>query len=79
MLSAHREPTAREAAILRLALQGILDAVKEGGDLGAPRGVLYSALMDKISLAQFEQIMSALVRLGKVRQKGQLYFWVADL
>jgi hypothetical protein len=79
MLSPHGHPAAHDAALLRLALQGILDAVKEAGDLGAPRGVLYSALMGKISLAQFEQIMSALVRFGKLRRKDQLYFWIADL
>jgi hypothetical protein len=79
MLSPHGHPAAHDAALLRLALQGILDAVKEAGDLGAPGGVLYSALMDKISLAQFEQVMSALVRLGKLRRKHQLYFWIADL
>jgi hypothetical protein len=83
MLSPHSEPTAEQARLLHLALQGILDAVKEGGDLGAPSGVLYSAIdtssNGRVSLAQFQQIMSALVRLGKVRQKGDLYFWLADL
>jgi hypothetical protein len=33
----------QKAAVLRLALQAILDAVKEGGSLGAPGGVLYAA------------------------------------
>ena len=79
MLSSHSQPAAEQARLLHLALQGILDAVKEGGDHGAPGGVLYSALMGKISLAQFEQIMNVLVRMKKVRKQGQLYFWLADL
>jgi hypothetical protein len=69
----------QKAAALRLALQAILDAVKAAGDLGAPGGVLYAALIDRISLWQFEQIMEALVHMGKLRKRGDLYHWVADL
>ena len=69
----------QKAAALRLALQAILDAVKEAGDLGAPGGVLYAALLGRMSLAQFEQIMAALVRMGKLRREGDLYYWAADL
>ena len=71
--------TQQKAAALRLALQAILDAVKEAGSTGAPGGVLYAALLDRMSLHQFEQIMSALVKAGKLRREGDLYFWVADL
>jgi hypothetical protein len=70
---------AQRAAALRLALQVILDAVKEGGNRGAPGGVLYAALIGRISLQQFEQMMAALVKMGKLRKSGDLYFWVADL
>jgi hypothetical protein len=56
-----------------------IDAVKDGGDHGAPAGVMYAAVCDKISLTQFEQIMDALVRMKKVRKRGDLYFWLADL
>ena len=69
----------QKVAALRLALQAILGAVKEAGDLGAPGGVLYAALIGRISLQRFEQIMTALVRAGKLRRAGDLYFWVADL
>jgi hypothetical protein len=64
---------------LRLALPAILDAVKEAGSLGAPGGVLYAVLMDRPSLQQFEEIMAALVSMGKLRKSGDLYHWVADL
>jgi hypothetical protein len=69
----------QKAAALRLALQAILDAVKEAGDLGAPGGVLYAALIGRMSLGQFEQIMAALVSMGKLRKRGDLYVWIADL
>lgn len=56
-----------------------VEAVKAGGTMGAPAGTLYAAVMDKISLDQFEQIMSTLVIMGKVRKSGHLYHFVADL
>jgi hypothetical protein len=69
----------QKATLLRLALQAILDAVKEGGDRGAPGGVLYAALIGRISLHQFEQLMEVLVKLGKLRKQGDVYYWLADL
>jgi hypothetical protein len=65
--------------LLRQLCQMFIDAVKEGGSLGAPGGVLYAAVLDKMSLYQFEQMMSALVAMGKVRRCGELYHFVADL
>lgn len=56
-----------------------IEAVKAGGSHGAPAGVMYAAVMDKMSLAQFEQVMSALVAMGNVRKDGHLYHHVADL
>lgn len=64
---------------LRLLLATFIDAVKAGGTIGAPAGVMYAAVCDKITLAQFNQIMGALVTAGKVRKQGDLYFYVADL
>jgi hypothetical protein len=70
---------ANQSGQLRTILQIFIDAVKAGGEVGAPGGVLYSAVMDKMSLGQFEQIMSALVQTGKVRKSGHVYHWLADL
>jgi hypothetical protein len=52
------------------------DAVKVAGSLGAPGGVLYSAVMEKLTLSQFEAIMGALVAAGHLRKSGHLYFYV---
>jgi hypothetical protein len=59
--------------------QMFIDAVKEGGSMGAPAGVMYAAVMDKMTLNQFQQVMSALEAMGKVRRTGVLYHFVADL
>jgi hypothetical protein len=73
---AQREALQREA-VRRLA-DCFIDAVKEGGERGAPAGVLYAAVLGTISLAQFNQIMAALVKAGRLRKDGDLYFHVAD-
>lgn len=70
---------AQTAQLLRTMLQTFVDAVKEGGSLGAPGGVLYAAVMDKITESQFSAIMDSLVATGKLRRQGDLYFHVADL
>jgi hypothetical protein len=69
----------QQARAVRIVCGAIVEAVKEAGDLGAPGGVLYAVLQGSISLAQFEQLMSALVKTGKLRRDGDLYFWLADL
>ncbi len=55
--------------------QAVIESVELAGDLGAPAGHLYAALMTVgCSLDQFESIMSALVKAGKLRRSGDLYF-----
>jgi hypothetical protein len=72
-------PQAQQGRLLIELLQLFIDAAKTGGSVGAPGGVMYSAVCDKISLQQFQSIMNTLVRLKKVRKQGDLYFWLADL
>lgn len=53
----------------------IVEAVKAAGTLGAPGGTIYAALMAHgITLAQYEQLMAALVGAGKLTKQGHLYF-----
>jgi hypothetical protein len=66
--------TLEQIKALQAAAKMFIDAVKEAGSLGAPAGVMYAAVMGKLSLSQFEQIMSGLVRAGKLRKEGDLYF-----
>lgn len=66
-----------QRAALAAIVAAVIDAVKVAGPLGAPAGVLYAALMSHgCTLSQFQSLMSALVRAGKVRQEGHLYFAV---
>jgi hypothetical protein len=55
-------------------LEGIVDAVKVAGPMGAPGGVLYAAMMGHMSYQTFETVMGALVQAGKVSRRGQCYF-----
>ena len=53
----------------------IIETVKEVEPDGASGGSIYLALMEHgCTLAQFEQIMGALVEAGKLRQEGHLYY-----
>ena len=67
-------PTIQQLQALRAACDLILEAVRESGPLGAPAGVMYAALMAHgCTLNQFESIMGALVRAGKLRKSGDCY------
>jgi hypothetical protein len=65
-------------AALALILEAVVDAVRAGGPEGVPGGTLYAALMSVgCTYEQFEHIMSALVKFGKLRKSGKLYFVVS--
>jgi hypothetical protein len=63
-------------ALLMLA-NAIVETVKEAGEQGAPGGSIYAALMDKVSLETYSEIMAGLVEVGKLRKVGHVYFDVA--
>ena len=63
-----------QRAILAIAT-AIIETVKEVEPDGASGDSIYLALMKHgCTLAQFEQIMSALVEAGRLRQEGHLYY-----
>lgn len=67
-------PTAAQAQALRAIVAAVVDAIAAAGPLGAPGGTLYAALMAHgCTLSQFESLMAALVRAGKVTRSGDLY------
>lgn len=70
MLSRDQQDTA-----IRMICDGIVEAVKAAGKLGAPGGVLYAAFIGAgLTLNQFETIMRVLVKTGRLERKGHLYF-----
>lgn len=75
--------TPQQVQAVRQLAKGFVETVKEaqdaGGGIGVPGGIMYAALMDKLSLSQFEQIMGGLVKAGYLRKAGDCYFHVRDL
>jgi len=67
-------PTTEQVAALRAVASAIIEAVRAAGPMGAPGGVIYAALMSNgCTLAQYESIMSAMVRSGNLTRHGDLY------
>lgn len=60
---------------LRAIVVAVTEAVRAAGATGAPGGVLYAALMAQgCTLNQFESLMGALTRAGKLSKCGECYF-----
>lgn len=67
--------TIEQIKALKAVADAIIETVKGAGPLGAPGGHIYAALMAQgCTLHQYEQIMSGLVRAGKLRKSGDCYF-----
>jgi hypothetical protein len=61
-------------AIRRLA-DAIVDSVKEAGEAGAPSGFVYAALnAHGITLDQYYSFIAVLVKVGRLRQEGDLLY-----
>lgn len=64
----------QQAAALRMIVSAVLETIQQAGPIGAPGGHLYAALMAQgCSLSQFESLMGALVRSGRVEKRGDCY------
>ena len=65
----------QKSEMVKTLLDAVVNAVSYYGKMGAPGGHLYAALMvHGFTLNQFENLMDALVRIGKLRRSGNLYF-----
>ena len=67
------EGTERERAVKALStiVKAIIDTVNET-PTGAPNGIVYAALMNVLTLQQYERIIYQLVALGKIKKSGDL-------
>jgi hypothetical protein len=73
------ELTDEQRNALRLVVGAVLDAVKAAMPVGAPGGVIYAAMAAQGgSFNQYTSLMAALVRNGKLRKDGNLYFIVGE-
>jgi len=70
----------QQAQALRQVAKAVIDTVKESGDLGAPGGIMYAAMMAQgCTLEQFEAIMGGLIRAGRLSKSGECYHFIRDL
>jgi hypothetical protein len=73
--------TAREQHDALLVLRRIADAiiaVVNETPHGAPGGVMYAAVMEYMSITQFQTMMRVLVEAGRITKRGNLYFPAAS-
>ncbi len=68
------KPTPQQLQALQALCGIIVETVNEVGTAGAPAGVMYAALCGRVSLDQFEQITNALVKLGKIKKRGHVFY-----
>lgn len=60
--------------IIRAICNAVLESAHAGGEMGAPGGVLYAAMMTYgVTLDQYERIMGGLVRARFLEKRGQCY------
>jgi hypothetical protein len=59
--------------VLRRIADAITAVVNEMPD-GAPAGPMYAAVMQHLSLDQFEAIMRVLVEAGRITKRGDCYY-----
>ena len=65
----------QESSLVKMVCDAVIESVALAGSQGAPAGPLYAALMQYgFTLEQFERIMGALVRIGELEKRGQLYY-----
>lgn len=65
-----------QIAAVRAVAAVLTDTVREMGPEGCPSGHLYAAVMSKLTLSQYEQIIGALVGAGRLRKSGHVLYAV---
>jgi hypothetical protein len=57
-----------------IAIKAIADAIREAGKI--PSGTIYVAVMGKMDLSQFQQIIDLLKKSGRVTESNYELSWV---
>lgn len=65
------KPTANK--VLGILRETVLEAIDASGSRGIPSGHLYAALMQYMTLDQYQGFMAAMVRDGLVTQSGFVF------
>lgn len=71
--------TPEQIQAIRAIAKALLETVEEMREQGAPSGPMYAAVMHRLSLDQYTQFMSGLVKGGHVRQDGDVYYFVKGM
>jgi hypothetical protein len=77
-IGAHNNEIARRSVTMTdvenraaaLVVQTIVETIEEVGDNGAPLGIMYAALMDKISYETFVKVISALEQASIIKVRN---------
>lgn len=65
-------PTDKQLAAIRFVALAILEAVTAAGDRGIPSGHLYAMLAGRMNLDSYNLFVDALVKHGKITNRGHL-------
>lgn len=67
------DPNAKQRAIQALStiVNAIVDTVNSIPG-GAPSGIVYAAVMNVLSLQQYQEVIDGLVMYGKIKKQGDL-------
>ena len=67
--------TVKDRVAMAAVVQAVLDTIRQSGPNGAPSGVMYAALSAHgMTLQNYQAMMGALVRVGKVTLEHDCYF-----
>ena len=67
--------TTTQQQAINTVVRAVLETIQEMGTDGAPSGVLFAALQTQgCTLSQFQSLMGALERAGKVALRYDCYF-----
>ena len=68
----------KQSEAVKKVLDAIVDTVADAGEYGAPGGILYAGMMGAlgIGLETFNGIMNLLVKQGRLRKEGHVYYVV---
>lgn len=66
--------TREQASVVQAVALGLLEAIAEAGEMGAPSGILYVGVNSAgVSLSQYQQIVWQMEGRGFVVQEGDCY------
>lgn len=63
----------RDKVVVMKVMAAIVEAISEGDEVGVNGGILYAAMMGRMTMDTFNKLMGGLVDAGAVTKTGQCY------